>query len=509
MPVPKNWFVICALLALCASDAGPGEGRSAMEGRSMMSNATLPGPARPALVGEQVNALYRRAQQEGADASADATAAAGRGEFGMILTGIHSPQAIGLACFTPTGRPPRVLAELNHGDVIDGPVSRWKSYARTYNRTLVDHPACSDPDLCRAATEREERSGFEPKPDREARRITTPIRTLHQAARRGGSQDLKRLLRSSAADEADSLGMTPLAWAVARGNAPAIDALLAAGANPWLGDPAHRTGSVYWAAALGRGAEFKRLASVPGRPFTRWPTLFQAAAVSSGTVAIVEHMLAEPHDPFRLEFLHSRPLPAAKMFTPVLLANRTLADQLLVRAAEHERRVDLVRVALEHGADPNAVGSYETALGLASNGIGAESVTIVDLLLRAGADPNRVSHRTRPVWKAVTSMRIDGGRGEWAARARSIFLTLVAAGARLDLPDDQGRPPISFVLFPARWGHWELDERVPPELIELLVKHGVDVNAMWEGKRVLAAVEEQSGRDSPLAATLRRLGARR
>ena len=106
-------------------------------------------------------------------------------------------------------------------------------------------------------------------------------------------------------------------------------------------------------------------------------------------------------------------------------------------------------------------------------------------------------------------MRIDGERGEWAARARSIFLTLVAAGARLDLPDDQGRPPISFVLFPARWGHWELDERVPPELIELLVKHGVDVNAMWEGKRVLAAVEEQSGRDSPLATTLRRLGARR
>ena len=114
-----------------------------------------------------------------------------------------------------------------------------------------------------------------------------------------------------------------------------------------------------------------------------------------------------------------------------------------------------------------------------------------------------------PIENLVGSMSIDGGRGQWTARARAIFLRLVAAGARLDLPDDQGRPPISFVLFPTRWDHWKLDSSVTPELVELLAGHGMDVNATWEGKRVLSAVERQAGRESPLALTLRRLGARR
>lgn len=463
----------------------------------------------PELTGERAFALYERVTRDGADAAGEAAAAASRGEFGMILTGTRSTRPVGLACFTPTGRPPRVLAALPHGDLIDETVMRWTAYARTYNRTLVDHPAYPDPDLCRAVTDAEERDGFQPKPDRDARPVAAPVRTLHQAARRGGRRDLERLLRSADVNAPDSLAMTPLAWAVARGNRIAIETLLSAGAGPWVGNPAERTGAVYWAAALGRRAEFKRLVRLPGRPFKPWPALYQAAAVSSGEVAIVRHMLAEPHDPFRLEFVDSRPLPAAEMFAPVLRENRPLADQLLARAADYERRADLVRVALEHGADPNGVGAYETALGLASKGIGEESVDIVDQLLRAGADPNRVSHRTRPVWNAVTSMRIDPERGEWTARARAIFLKLVAAGARLDLPDDQGRPPISFVLFPARWGHWQLDSGVPPELLELLVAHGMDVNAAWEGRRVLSAVEEQAGRNSPLAVTLRRLGARR
>lgn len=508
MPERKSWITAGALVALCACVGGSGGGCSSARARASMSAAEPTRAAPPALTAEQASALYRRAQQSRADPGADAEAAADRGEFGMILTGIHSTRPIGLACFTPSGRPPHILASVPHGDVIDETVRRWTDYAHIYNRTIVDRSDYPDPDLCRAATEDEERSGFEAKPDRNARPVAAPVRTLHQAARRGDRRDIVRLLRSADVDAADGLGMTPLAWAAARGNGMAIDALLAAGADPWAGNPAERTGAVYWAVALGRGADFERLVRRPGRPFERWPALFQAAAATSGEVAILEHMLAEPHDPFRLDFVHSSPLPAAEIFAPLLRGNRELAARLLARSVAHERRVDLVRLALRHGADPDTVDSYETALGVASKGIGEESVAIVDLLLRAGADPNRVSHRTRPVWNAVTSMRIDRERGEWTARARTIFLRLVGAGARLDLPDDQGRPPISFVLFPARWGHWELDGSVPPELIEFLAARGLNVNATWEGKRVLSTVEEQAGRDSPLATTLRRLGAR-
>jgi hypothetical protein len=508
VPEPRSWIAAGALAALCACVGGSGVGCSAAKGRGGVSGAKPVRAAPPALAPEQAFRLYERAQQSSADAVADAMAAADRGEFGMILTGNRSARAIGLACFTPAGLPPHILAALPHGDVIDESVSRWTAYARAYNRTLVDHPAYPDSDLCRAATRDEQRSGFKAGPDRDARPVSAPVRTLHQAARRGDRRDLARLLRSAEVDSADSLGMTPLAWAVARGNRAAIDALLAADADPWAGNPGERTGAVYWAVALGRLADFQRLARLPGRPFTQWPALLQAAAVSSGEVAIVKHMLAEPHDPFRLELVHANPLPAAQMFEPVLSANRALADRLLARSVDHERRADLVRLALEHGADPNAVAAYDTPLGLVANGLGEQSVEIVDLLLRAGADPNRVSHRTHPVWTAATALRIGRERGEWTDRARTIFLRLVAAGARLDLPDDQGRPPISFLLFPARWGHWELDRSIPPELIELLVSHGLDVNATWEGKRMLSAVERQAGRESPLAVTLRRLGAR-
>ncbi|HEX8366018.1 MAG TPA: hypothetical protein VF603_12130 [Allosphingosinicella sp.] len=473
-----------------------------------MGRITPPQNQLPALASEQAVALYARVQAGDADARADAHAAADRGEFGIILTGNRTARAIGLACSTPYGRPPRVLAELPHGDVYDDAVMRWSSYARTYNRALVDRPDYPAPDLCRTISEEEERSGFEPPLDRDARAVAAPPATIYQAARRGTRVDVERLLVGTDPDAPDSLGMTPLAWAVARSNAQAIDALLAACANPWIGAPEYRTGAVYWAAALGRGDLFERLVGRPGRPFERWSAIYQAAAVSSGEVAIIEHMLAEPHEPFRLESISRRSLPAAAMFEPVLRRDRALADRLLARAVESEPRLDLIRLSLRHGADPNTVSAYETVLGVASRGIHEGSVEIVDLLLQAGADPNRPSHRTRPIWNAVTSMRIDLGRGEWTGRARAIFHRLLAAGADLNLPDDQGRPPVSFVLFPMRNAHWELEAGFPPELLELLVARGMDVNARWEGRRVLPAVEEQAGRDSALAVTLRRLGAR-
>jgi hypothetical protein len=42
----------------------------------------------------------------------------------------------------------------------------------------------------------------------------------------------------------------------------------------------------------------------------------------------------------------------------------------------------------------------------------------------------------------------------------------------------------------------------------MLWANGLDLNARWQGKRLLSPVEQQAGRDSELAVTLRRLGAR-
>ena len=99
-------------------------------------------------------------------------------------------------------------------------------------------------------------------------------------------------------------------------------------------------------------------------------------------------------------------------------------------------------------------GTYDTALGIAVAGVTAEHVAIVDTLLRAGADPNLMSHRDRPLWLAFGVMRTQASLGRE----------------------------------------------------QTLVAQGLDVNAEYQRARVL--VEAQAGVNSELGVTLRRLGAR-
>jgi ankyrin repeat protein len=309
--------------------------------------------------------------------------------------------------------------------------------------------------------------------------------------------------------------MSALAWAVARDNKPAIDLLMSFGANPWATHKDELNGesypAIFWAAALGRRTEFERFAKRPGRAFDEWPSHYLTAAMSGGDRQILEHLLAEPHQPVRFELLNS-PLPDAAIFEPVLKLQPELAEPLMFSAIESfNDRPDLVRLALAHGANANAFRSYETALAKASGGIATHGIEIVDLLLKAGADPNLVSHRTRPIWQALQSMKLDESSIHWkpTGRARSKFNRLLASGADLNLPSWQGLPPIWFLLFPYSFDHTKLDASfVTPELLEMLASNGMDVNAEWNGKRVLGSVEARAGRDSELARTLRRLGAK-
>ena len=46
--------------------------------------------------------------------------------------------------------------------------------------------------------------------------------------------------------------------------------------------------------------------------------------------------------------------------------------------------------------------------------------------------------------------------------------------------------PIWFLMFPYSSDHKTLDASfITPELLEMLVQNGMDVNAVWNGKRVL------------------------
>jgi ankyrin repeat protein len=419
----------------------------------------------------------------------------------------------GLTCLTPNRQAPRVLVSYRHSDTPGPRDGRWFVYAEAYNRALATSPDYPDADLCRLHVGSDDQSFWRNFPIEEAAQsVSEPVHNLHEAARRGSPADVRNWLRNTPVDAFDAFGMTALSWAVARDNRAAAEALLSAGANPWAARDAFDGDAIFWAAALARPAWFEQLSRVHGRPFESWSRRHLEGAMAGGDAAIVARMLGEAHERVRAQDLGD-PLPNTAVMDLVLRDDRSLADPLLLRAVEREPRLDLVTLALAHGANPNARSpnsGNDPALVTAAHGFNAASVPIVDALLRAGADPNIDSHWRRPLWTAVGTLHLDGQVGEIDGYATAIFLRLLAAGADINLPDNQRRPPIWTLLFPYRWDHRRLDASfVTPGLLELLVRHGLDLNAGEAGERVLPQVESQAGRTSELAVTLRRLGARR
>ncbi|MBA4010534.1 MAG: hypothetical protein C0481_01585 [Phenylobacterium sp.] len=449
------------------------------------------------------------------DPAAEAIAAAQAGDFGLIENHDISTQIRGVICHTPNGGAPAVRFSLAVSHAIGREEAALIAYTQTYNRTLVSQPAYGDADLCRVSSPADTFRSYDVTwVTRPARPVTSPPRNLHEAARRGDAEQVRRFLATTPVDRLDRLGMSPLAWAVARGNDSAISTLLDAGADPLTGSQS--VSALRWAAALGRQAKFTQLLrwispEMEARHWGKdrvWPAEYLEAAVGSGNVAIVRAIRTRPHYPVRELW---PPLPNAEVLELALqdnslrLANRLL-DASLGRPAV---RPDLVKLALKHGVDPNAVRNYESPLTTASNGIYPGTPEAVRLLLEAGADPNLMAHRDRPVWIAVRAMTLDRDRDEHDERALAIFQQLVKAGADLNLPDWQGRPGAWQLLFPLAYAPTKLAPSYDtPRLLELVVQNGADLNAEWNGKRMLALVEAQAGRESELAVTLRRLGAR-
>ena len=451
--------------------------------------------------------------QANADPHLDAKQAIARKDFRLLnMVGIGGAgRPSGITCFTPDSRAPSVLAGFFYGDVIDEKAEKFEQYAVVYNRLLVDSPVYPDADICRpadaAADKGLDRIMLLRMP---ARAVTRPPQSLHEAARRGTPVDVQRFMGADL-DAVDGTGMTPLAWAVARNNSQAITILINAGADPWIGD-GFQTSAVYLCAILGEVDQFEDLAKKGERPFKSWPASYLAAA-AKGESHIFDRMLAEPHEQFRVDLLSS-PLPSSKVFKKMLVDDQTIADSVLVEAAQaynaQPLRPDLVALALRFGANPNVEAhSSRTVLGEIANGLDPTSPQVVDLLLKAGADPNKLSWIDRPVWQPLRTIRLFANQPELNKRALAIYRRLLRAGADLNLPNGDGVPPIRTFLFPLRYDHVELDEGAgKPAVLEMLVRDGVDLNSTWKGHRVLSLVEKQNGKNTELAVTLRRLGAK-
>lgn len=466
-------------------------------------------PAAPSLAQQPTNQqrvaeIDARLVAGTANPATDAQAAARRGEFGLIVTGDGARggrSAPGVICFTPYFQEPSTTLGYPHSDAITPEVERWLGYASAYNRTIVDHAGYPDADLCRPVVRGEDRPQGHWPIDKPARVVNRPIGSLHEAARRGSAADIRRMLRSASVNTFDGVGMTPLAWAVARNNDAAIDALVAAGANPWLSNNGWNQNALFWAAAFGRQAEFERLANLPGRTQREWPAIYLNAALHGGSKPIIQHILAEPHAKYRIDMQPS-PLPAPELLD--LVKHEMSARDLMREGLELQGRPDLVHLALTNGADPNAA-----SLASVAKGIYPSSLEIVDMLLAAGANPNGDA-RERPIWQSIRMLKLDDKPTEVDQRATTIIDKLIVAGADINLPNEQRVPTAWEIFFPRSFDRTEYDPSfVTPALLELLVSKGLDLNVSWQDRPLLAAVEEKGGADSELATTLRRLGARK
>lgn len=458
------------------------------------------------------------------DPRADAAVAIRLGDFRLIGAGqFGGPYPAGITCFTPGGVSDGLLSSIATGDYMTPEVARLRAYAAAYNLAIVASPDFPAADICRPAGDGDPRvyPGVVVT-DRPARVVTGPVHSLHEAARRGSADDVRKFLATTSVAAIDGTGMTALAWATARGNAPAIDALLDAGADPWEAGDFHGWNAVYWATATGRQAIFDRLRHYP-RPqrLHDWQSADLAAAMQSGNVAIVETILREPHQPLSPPYF-GYVLPTVAAVEPILRAQPDLADALLVETLDghDDIRLDLVQLALRYHADPNvtSIGRESTPLGNAAHGYYDGSDQAVDLLLKAGADANRPADHIHSrfavpaIWVAVNSMssgsRNTAGMAAIYDRQERIVKRLAAAGADLNQADREGKPPIWFLLTPTV-GLPESIAAMPtmPDVLHLLARLGMDPNARWKGRTILPLVEKQLGSSHPIAVTLRELGA--
>ena len=131
------------------------------------------------------------------DPKQDAARAIAAGDFRLIVSGQYEYRPLGVICFTPDGRSSGVLTSFSHGDYITPDISAKLQYIQAYNIAIVESPSFPDADICRVAASDDPRVKVgTPLAAQAARAITTPVRSLYEAARRGDVSDVRRFFFS-------------------------------------------------------------------------------------------------------------------------------------------------------------------------------------------------------------------------------------------------------------------------------------------------------------------------
>jgi uncharacterized protein len=260
-------------------------------------------------------------------------------------------------------------------------------------------------------------------------------------AAREGHLELARLLIDSGAslELADGNGVTPLINAIINASIFRVNRsgtsdhlklahlLLDAGADAkamdWYGV------TPLWAAVDVRNLELGREHNDRG--------------VREEAFALIERLLATGADPNA----RTREYPHERRFILVVVGSVSwvdLAGQTPFLRAAASGDVEVMRLLLMHGADPNIATEAGTTPLMVAAGVNWAVAETFDLGNEALLEAVKLSHSLGNDVNAVNSMGVAAIHGAANRGANDVIEYLAANGARLDVADAQGRTPLDW-----------------------------------------------------------------
>lgn len=260
-------------------------------------------------------------------------------------------------------------------------------------------------------------------------------------AAREGHLDMARLLveRGASLELADGNGETPLLCAIVNasiirvnrtGTSDHLDVaqlLLDAGADvkatDWYGQ------TPLWAAVDIRNLELGRDGN--------------DRSVRAEALELIERLLAAGADPNA----RTREYPHERRFILVVVGSVSWVDltgQTPFLRAAAAGDVEVMRLLLEHGADPNIATYAGTTPLMAAAGVNWAVAETFDLGPEALLEAVKLAHSLGNDVNAVNSMGIAAIHGAANRGANDVIEYLAAHGARLDVADAQGRMPLDW-----------------------------------------------------------------